>query len=107
MRGALVVCAGIWVLLICSIHMLATAAAPDVEVCMDADIREQARGLMFDGIDAALRNRIAALFEVWMKDDTDQPERAVRGMKNGLVAYAGARRAVVEWNPPVCKGDKQ
>ena len=106
MRGALIVAAGIWVLLICSIHML-TAAAPEVEVCMDSDMRERARALMQEGVDAALRDRTKQLFETWMKDDTDQPRRAINGMKHGIAAYTGSRTAVEKWNPPSCKGDRQ
>jgi hypothetical protein len=104
MRTALVLTATLWVVVICSIHML-TAAEP--EPCLDADIREQVRIILFEGIDLALRDRTKQLFEVWMKDHTDQPERAIAGMRNGILAYAGARRAATEWSPPVCKGDRQ
>jgi len=106
MRTALVVCAALWVMLICSFHML-TAAADPPETCMDADTRERARGLMHEGLDAALRDQAKRMFEGWMKDATDQPQRAATGMKNGTRAYAGAHDAVERWNPPTCKGDRQ
>jgi hypothetical protein len=72
------------------------------EMCIDADTRERARILMFEGIDQALKAHAAHVFAVWMKDASDQPRRASVGMRNGLKAYAGSRAAVQKWNPPAC-----
>jgi hypothetical protein len=105
-RNALIVSAAIGVLLVCSIHMLTAATAPEPETCMDDATRDKARALMSEGLDLALKSRTDQLFEIWMKDATDQPKRAITGMNNGVRAYAAARAAVLRWDPPSCKGDR-
>ena len=49
----------------------------------DEHIRQQ----LLDAADEALRDRIINLFEVWMKDPTDQPRRAITGAHNAVNAY--------------------
>ncbi len=79
-------------------------AAPQPEKCMDEATREKVRAIMLDGIDAALKDRVMHLFEVWMRDAADrtQPQRAVTGAKQAVAAYVGSRKSALEWSPPAC-----
>jgi hypothetical protein len=76
-----------------------TAPAP---LCMDAETREIIRKISLEGFDAALKEHMAHLFDIWMKDETDQPKRAQTGARAGFSAYARARHAALIWNPPLC-----
>jgi hypothetical protein len=80
---------------------------PAAEFCFDAETRERARALTIEGFDAGLRNYNRRIFDVWMRDGQDDPNRATAGMKNGIDAYGRARAAIQQWQPPTCKGDKQ
>jgi hypothetical protein len=72
------------------------------ELCLDADVREMARAIMLAALDEGLRRHTVQMYDVWMKDDRDQPTRAITGMRSALVAYARARNAAVNWSPPRC-----
>ena len=89
MVGALVVCSGF-------------AASEAKTACVSDEDRVTIRRLAIDGIDAAFRKHVEGLFDVWMKDLSDQPRRARVGMQNGINAYARARAYVVAWTPEVC-----
>lgn len=65
--------------------------------------RERLRTLMLEAVDAAFKEQIMHLFEVWMKDDKDQPNRATTGARNATRAYFNARYSALKWNPPICK----
>lgn len=73
--------------------------------CMEAEDRNHVKELTIEGLDQALKNRAAHLFEVWMTDYTDQPKRARVGIQRAIAAYAQARKDASSWNPPPC-GDK-
>lgn len=70
--------------------------------CIDAEMREQVRVLMLAGIDQAMREHAVKMFNVWQKDPTNQPKRAIAGMKSAIIAYAGSRAAAQRWSPPAC-----
>lgn len=71
--------------------------------CMPSEEdRERVRAIMMDAIDAAFKDQIMHLFEVWMKDSKDQPTRAVTGARNATRAYVGSRKSVSDWSPPIC-----
>jgi|SRR5262245_65193173 len=74
------------------------------ELCMDNDARERVRKLMYEALDNSLRQKIEDLMDVWLRDNTDQPARAERGLRNALHAYMGARAAAARFNPPECSG---
>src|SRR5262245_29342101 len=74
------------------------------ELCIDTNTREQIRSVMFDALDEALKVHIKHLYEVWLKDDRGQPERARTGAENGVRAYLQARKGATEWSPPPCAG---
>jgi hypothetical protein len=52
------------------------------------------RSLLKDALDSALRDHVKHVFDVWMKDDTDQPARAATGVRNGIAAYRQACEAI-------------
>lgn len=71
--------------------------------CMDTEMREQVRVLMLAGIDQAMREHAVKMFNVWQRDPTNQPKRAIAGMKSAIIAYAGSRAAAQRWSPPACE----
>jgi hypothetical protein len=73
-------------------------------MCADPATREAVRAIMSDALDIALKNHVIHMFEVWMKDDRGQPERARTGVTNGVVAYLRASKSVATWAPPDCPG---
>lgn len=65
-------------------------------------VLEQVRSVMLAGIDQALKEHAVKMFNVWMKDPTNQPKRAISGMRSAIIAYNGSRAAAQRWNPPLC-----
>jgi hypothetical protein len=81
------------------------AAAQSTPVmCAEPAAREAVRTIMVDALDTALKQHIVHMFEVWMKDDRGQPERARTGVTNGVAAYLKASKSVSSWSPPDCPG---
>lgn len=87
-------------------YSMASAQSQVVElpVCLDDQTREQIRGVMVEALDDALKEHVKHVFEVWLKDERGQPERARTGVKQGIKAYIGARKGALDWAPPVCPG---
>jgi hypothetical protein len=85
---------------------LASAASQPVDLgpCMDESTRERMRAVMLDALDDALREHVKHVFEVWLKDERGQPERARTGVRQGIKAWLGAHRGALEWMPPPCPG---
>jgi hypothetical protein len=73
-------------------------------LCAEPALREAVRTIMSDALDTALKNHVVHMFEVWMKDDRGQPERARTGVTNGVAAYLRASKSVATWAPPDCSG---
>jgi hypothetical protein len=72
------------------------------ELCLDADVREMVRSIMLAALDEGLKKHTVQMYDVWMRDDRDQPTRAITGMRSTIAAYARARNAAVNWSPPRC-----
>jgi len=83
--------------------VLESASAQTIQ-CTDAATREKIKTIMMDALDEALKNHIIHMFEVWMKDDRGQPERARNGTIAGINAYVKAGHGVANWAPPDCPG---
>ena len=83
------------------------ARSDPAPLCMDAATRDLVRGIMLDGLTAGLKQHTEQMFDVWLKDDTDQPRRAATGMRGGVSAFTRARAYVQRWDPQACKGDRQ
>ena len=86
--------------------MLASAQSQTVDLgpCMDESTRERMRAVMLEALDDALKDHVKHVFEVWLKDDRGQPERARTGVRNGVRAWLGAHRSALDWMPPPCSG---
>lgn len=80
------------------------SAESTIVMCANPATREAVRSIMTEALDAALKNHIIHMFEVWMKDDRGQPDRARTGVTNGVAAYIRASKSVAEWSPPDCPG---
>jgi len=84
-------------------YMLESASAQPIQ-CTDAATREKIKTVMLEALDEALKRHIVHMFEVWMKDDRGQPERARNGTIAGINAYLKASNGVANWAPPDCPG---
>lgn len=96
-----VLLAGATIALELTLYPYATAA-PAVPVCMSADDKELAREIMLEAVNDGLKRHTMAIYNNWLKDPSDQPGRASRGMRIGLVAFVRSRAAIMEWAPPTC-----
>ena len=72
------------------------------QVCVDPTERETLRELALSGIDEGYKKQVSLLFEIWVKDPHDQPQRAKVGLTNAINAYARARRDALAWAPAHC-----
>ena len=80
----------------------ATAQQIPTVPCLDADARERTRALLLEGVDTALKQHTVGVFDSWLRDPSEQPTRAIRGMRAGISAYARSRAAALNWSPPLC-----
>lgn len=71
-------------------------------VCVPVAERERIREVVLEGIDQGLKQHVLKLFDIWMKDDSNQPKRAIEGMAIGISAHVRARANAQNWNPPPC-----
>jgi hypothetical protein len=88
---------------------LVRSATPEIDhpdPCMSDEARERVRELVLQGIEVGLQDHIKHVFTLWIKDDTEQPKRAITGMHAGIRAYTWARAAALKWNPPRCEEKK-
>lgn len=72
------------------------------EQCQNDWEREHLRQLALDAIDDAFKKHVGQLFEIWVKDPSDQPRRATGGMAINISAYKRARANTIKWDPPRC-----
>lgn len=54
-----------------------------------------------EALDEAYRNQIVHVFEVWMKDETGQPARAVTGARRARKAYVEAMTEIAKRQKPL------
>jgi hypothetical protein len=50
--------------------------------------------ILNDALDSALKEHVANLFTVWMRDATDQPNRAIVGANKAIAAWRQAIQAI-------------
>lgn len=72
------------------------------DLCMSKEDQDRIRVILLLAVDEALKDQVMHLFEVWMRDFKEQPERAAQGTRNAIYAYLRAREAVAVWNPQPC-----
>lgn len=70
--------------------------------CMPSDQREKVREIMFEAINRGLEQRIVHVYEQWVIDDRDQPNRASVGARKAIRAWMQTHRYIEQWNPPPC-----
>jgi hypothetical protein len=75
--------------------------------CVTIDEREHIREIILDALDKGLKKHTENLFNVMLKDPRGQPQRAIAGLRPGVVAFASARKALVQWHPPICEEEKK
>lgn len=98
-----------WLLLVVALMVSAQAhAQPPQFDClqMDDESREKIRVIVLDALDQALKDHIAHLFQVWMRDEGNPAQRrASHGTRLGVGAYIRARDRVLkmEWSCPPSK----
>jgi hypothetical protein len=74
--------------------------------CVPNEEISRLRDLMLAATDQALKDHTVRLFDVWMKDPTDQPRRMIAGMRPAISAHVNARAALAKWKPPACEEKK-
>ena len=78
-------------------------ASEDTAPCMpDVETRERVREILLKATEEAFHEHVKRMYEVWARDDRDQPRRAQQGVRQGLRAYLGGRQGALKWNPPLC-----
>jgi hypothetical protein len=80
------------------------SAQSTIIFCTDEVTREKIRTIMIEALDEALKQHIIRTFDVWMRDERGQPERARTGVSHGINAYNQATKSVMTWAPPDCPG---
>lgn len=78
------------------------ARSQTTTICMGTEEREAIRKLALDAIDQAFQDQVKHLFDVWMKDQSEQPKRASAGMQTAISAHVRARADTMKWNVPTC-----
>jgi len=77
-------------------------AQPATPTCVTDEDRVNIRRNLLQSVDDALHDHMKALFASWLKDQTDQPQRASAGLQSAIVAYQRARADALRWNPKSC-----
>jgi hypothetical protein len=94
---------GILVLLMVGVGFFVETHSEDTTIaCVPVAERERIRVVVLEGIDEALKQHVMKLFDIWMKDTSKQPERAIEGMSIGISAHVRARANATRWDPPPC-----
>lgn len=63
---------------------------------LDIEGERKINTLLQTALDEALHDQIKHLFDIWLKDETDQPRRAGVGARAAVKAYRDAMRALKE-----------
>jgi hypothetical protein len=90
------------VLIVVAVTLVAAAEQPLVKYCVDQQQEDKLRAMMSDSLDQAFREHFVHLFDVWVKDLTEEPERARTGSNNTISAWLRAQRALQNWKPQRC-----
>lgn len=78
-------------------------AQPARPTCVTDEDRVTIRRATLDAIDEGLKDHMKALFAGWVKDPTNQPNRASAGLQAAIVAYQHARADALRWTPASCE----
>lgn len=67
--------------------------------CPDPHTGERMKTMALEAIDTAFRDHIQHLFDIWMRNPSEPPVRAARGMEEVAKAYLHSRAAIENWHP--------
>lgn len=88
----------------CSIvYEKSTEAQPMTPACVTDEDRVHIRAQVLGAVDDAFRDNIKHLFANWLKDASNQPNRASAGLQSSIVAYQRARADALKWTPASCE----
>jgi hypothetical protein len=80
------------------------AAQPPLPYCVaDQQQEDHIHQMMSESLDQAFREHINHLWDIWVKDQAEEPTRAVNGARIGINAYVRAQRNLKSWKAPRCK----
>ena len=85
------------------LEMIHDARSQTLTTCVSVKDRIHIREITVRAIDKALEQHVSDLFDIWMRDQQDQPKRAMNGMANGISAYQRAMHNALTWDPVICK----
>ena len=89
----------------CSIiYERSTEAQPAKPTCVSDEDRVHIRAQVLGAVDDAFRDNLKHLFTSWLKDASNQPNRASAGVQSSIVAYQRARADALRWMPESCGG---
>lgn len=78
-------------------------AQPAKPACVTDEDRVHIRRTALEAVDDGLKEHIKVLFAGWIKDPSNQPNRASAGIQAAIVAYQRARADVLRWSPEACE----
>lgn len=78
------------------------SALSEAVPCGTREMQSRLKVIMYSALDKALEEHIKHTYEVWMKDETDQPKRASVGVRKGLNAYVQSRGTIDKWQLMEC-----
>jgi hypothetical protein len=64
---------------------------------IDVTARQKVKQILSEGLDEALKEQLKHVFEVWMKDERGQPDRAAFGVRQAIRAYLKSRVGLETW----------
>ena len=71
--------------------------------CVSDEDRVHIRAQVLGAVDDAFRDNLKHLFANWLKDASNQPNRASAGLQSSIVAYQRARADALKWTPISCE----
>jgi hypothetical protein len=98
----LLIIAAVGAIVIAIVFLIGAKPVRAQEACVAEGDQQRIRDLTLTGIDQALVAHVASLFDIWLKDFSPEPTRAMAGMANGISAYQRARANALQWHPPTC-----
>jgi hypothetical protein len=101
MIGAIVAFVTIAITLI-AIALLERASSENKPPCVSEENREHILRMSLRAVDQAFQHHVNNLFSNWVLDAAKQPERAQKGMQNGIKAWLRAQEDAKNWAPPIC-----
>lgn len=83
------------------------SALTETVPCGPKELEVKLKQVMNEALEQALLEHIQNTYEVWMKDETDQPRRAATGIRKGINAYIQATNGISRWQLMTCLNPTQ